>query len=193
MQTYSHLLITAALRRGLKQRATAVAGKAFLLGAVLPDAPLVLLTIGYAVYRQWFNPALLDEHIFGSTYDALYFENVWWLGLHNLLHAPLMGLLLAGAGYLALRRGRGWGRALLWFAAGCLLHGVIDIFTHVDDGPLLFFPLNWTYRFTAPVSYWDPRHGGLIFAPLEHLLDLAILVWLGRAYFKQRRGEAHGA
>ncbi|MCB0197154.1 MAG: hypothetical protein KDJ65_34725 [Anaerolineae bacterium] len=32
----------------------------FLLGSVLPDLPLILLTVGYMLYRRYFP---IDEHI----------------------------------------------------------------------------------------------------------------------------------
>jgi hypothetical protein len=46
----------------------------------------------------------------------------------------------------------------LSFVFGCMVHSVIDIFTHYNDGPVLFFPFNWHIRFHSPVSYWDRAH-----------------------------------
>ena len=174
MQTYSHLLITAVLRDQLIKRDIAQPGRAFLVGSVLPDVPLLLLTIGYMAVRQS-GPA---GELFGASYDQLYFHNPWWIAGHNLFHAPLLLLVYGLIGYWGWQRGRRWGPVLFWLAAGCGLHALIDIFTHVTDGPVLFFPLNWTYRFRAPVSYWDPAYGGRIFAPVEHLLDLILVLYL---------------
>ncbi|MCA9936149.1 MAG: metal-dependent hydrolase [Ardenticatenaceae bacterium] len=188
MQTYSHFLLTKVLQVRLKKRDAS--GTTLLLGSVLPDLPLFLLTIGYMVNRRWLNPAPA-EGAFDAAYDMLYFNNPWWISLHSLLHAPLLILLYAGIGVVALRQGKRWGRPLLWFAIGCGLHSLIDIFTHVNDGPLLFFPLNWTYRFPAPVSYWDRRYGAQIFAPIEHAIDALILLWLGVRYFRKRRKASH--
>ena len=42
----------------------------------------------------------------------------------------------------------------------CLLHSFVDIVTHHDDGPVLFWPLNWHFRFPSPISYWDNAHFG---------------------------------
>jgi hypothetical protein len=75
-------------------------------------------------------------------------------------------------------RHRGWGNRLLWFAVGAGLHTVVDILTHHDDGPLLLFPFEWSYRFASPVSYWDPNHYGDIFAPLEMIFSGALLLYL---------------
>ena len=183
MQTYSHLLITAVVNEKLKQKGVAVASKALLLGSVAPDIPLILITIGFIAYTQLLNPAAAGDVSFMESYDQHYFTNPYWIAAHNLLHAPLLILLYGGIGYWRMKKGDGWGKALFWFAIGCGLHSTIDIFTHVHDGPVLFFPFNWTYRFSSPVSYWDPEHGGSIFAPLEHLMDLGILIYL----FRQRR------
>jgi membrane-bound metal-dependent hydrolase YbcI (DUF457 family) len=192
MQTYSHFLITAVLGERLRKREIPVATKALLAGSILPDIPLALLTAGYAVYRRWINPDLMNEFIFGPTYDRLYFSDPLWVSGHSLMHAPLLILLYAGIGYWLWRRGgrrERWGTAVLWFAAGCGLHSLIDILTHVHDGPLLLFPFNRQIRFPAPVSYWDPQHGGRIFGPLEHLLDLGLLSYLLIAWWGRRRRE----
>lgn len=195
MNTPSHLLITWAIKKGMNLNQKPVHGAAFLWGSVMPDLPLTVLTIGYAAYRQWIAP--IDEFIFGPTYDALYFSNPWWIVGHNLFHSPLILAVLAVLGYWSMQnwptqRGQKWGFALLWFAAGCGLHSFIDIFTHHNDGPLLFFPLNWQLRFISPVSYWDPNHYGTIFAPIELALDLAILAWMGRLWWQRKRAMATG-
>ena len=75
---------------------------------------------------------------------------------------------------------------LLWFALGCGLHSCVDILTHYDDGPLLFFPFNWRYRFASPISYWDPRHYANIIAPLEHLMDLFFIGYLVAQWRRKR-------
>ncbi len=191
MQTYSHFLITAVLRSRIQRSQTVAPGKAFLLGSVLPDVPLFLLTAGFIIARQ-INAGANDEFLFGPAYDALYFTNPWWITGHNLFHGPLLILLYAAVGYALTRQTtrpawQKWGWSLLSLALGCGLHSFIDILTHVEDGPLLFFPLNWTVRFHGPVSYWDPAHGGRIFGPIEHLLDLMLLGYLGWQWRLARR------
>ena len=122
--------------------------------------------------------------IFGADYDNLYFNDPLWITGHALFHAPPMILLYLTIGYwFGIKKGKGWARALFWFAVGCGFHSAIDIVTHHNDGPLLFFPFDWTTRFSSPVSYWDPQHYGGIFAIFEHLLDIVLLAWL----FIQRR------
>lgn len=77
---------------------------------------------------------------------------------------------------------------MLWFALGAGLHSAIDILTHAGDGPLLLFPLNWTYRFSSPVSYWDPEYYGRIFAPIEHVLDVVLLIYIFVNWRRNRAG-----
>ena len=188
MQTYSHFLMTAVLNDGLKSRGLPVHTRALLLGSIMPDVSLFVLTLGYFAYRYWIDPRVPGEHIFGPRYDNLYFNNPFWITGHNLFHAPLLiGLMLVSGYYLGLRQQKKWGVALFWFAVACGFHSLVDIFTHTHDGPLLFFPLNWEYRFSAPISYWDPRYGGRIFAPLEHVLDLAILGYFSALWVLRRR------
>lgn len=187
MQTYSHLLITAVVNEKLKDKGVAVASKALLLGSIAPDIPLILISIGFIAYTQFFGSATVGDVSFMESYDRHYFTNPYWIAAHNFLHAPLLILLYGGIGYWRMKKGNRWGKMLFWFAIGCGLHSTLDILTHVHDGPVLFFPLNWTYRFSSSVSYWDPEHGGSIFAPLEHLMDVGILIYLFRRWRRGRK------
>lgn len=183
MQTYSHFLITAALARRGSERPglPALRAGAFLLGSVLPDVPLMLLTAQYMSSRIGVGRS--PGQMFGSEYDALYFNDPLWISGHNLLHAPpLLGLYLL-LGYLLWRNGRRGGDLLFWFAAGCALHAGVDILTHHNDGPLLLYPFNWHLRFNSPLSYWDPAHYGRQVSLAEHGMDLLIV-----ASFLRRRG-----
>ncbi len=186
MQTYSHFLITALAADGLKQREVAVRSKAVLWGSIMPDIPLGLLSLGYLAYYRWVAP-LPDGVSMMAHFDTLYFTNPVWKAGHNFFHAPLIILAMVAMGVYAGRRGKGWGPTLLWFALGCGLHSFFDVFTHHSDGPLLLFPLNWDWRFISPVSYWDSDYYGNIFAPVEHLLDLGILIYFGRNWLLKRR------
>ena len=190
MQTYSHFLVTAAAGAGLKKRDIPVRTKPLLLGSVLPDIPLGVLSLAYLAYYRWIAP-LPPGISMVEQYDVLYFTDPVWQASHNFFHAPLMVLAMLALGVWAGRRGKGWGWALAWFALGCGLHSFADIFTHHDDGPLLLFPLNWNWRFASPISYWDVDHYAAIFAPLEHLVDLGILLYFGRNWLQKRRtGQA---
>ncbi len=192
MQTYSHYLMTAVLSRHLKRRKVSVHTGAFLLGSVLPDIPFTVLTLVYETYYLWIAP-LAPGQTWRSImeylhFDVFYRDPIWIVG-HNFFHAPLI-LLTCGLAGFALRRRWHWGNALLWFAGGAGLHSLIDVATHHSDGPLIFFPLNWTYRFASPISYWEADYYAGIVAPLEHALDLLFLCYLIRAWWRQRSSKA---
>jgi hypothetical protein len=176
MQTYSHLLLTAALQPKIQGHDANRQPAALLAGSVLPDIPLGLFSVGYVLDRRYLRPHLPDKTRCSPTYNNLYFNNPWWIAAHNLLHAPLPLFLLALIGCVG--RNHRWGQRLFWFAVGCGLHTAVDIFTHADDGPVLLFPLDWRKRFHSPVSYWDPAHNGRLIHLLEHLLDLLLIVHL---------------
>lgn len=177
MNTLSHLLVNATIRRRAAVSGFSIPRGPFLLGAVVPDLPLTLLWIGaYVWYRHiQGNTAitLMDE-----SFDRLYFTHPLWIASYNTLHAPL--LLLLALALLRRSRGREGSRGYwwLWFFAGCLVHSALDIPVHVTDGPLLFFPFEWTIRFHSPVSYWDSRYYGREFALFELALNLALLAYL---------------
>ena len=175
MQTYSHLLMTAAARKAMPS--LEIPRSAALLGSVAPDLPLYVMT----ATTLWFYPNVhgwtvrqAARHIF----DHLYFQDPLWIAFHSFLHSPLnLGLLFA-ANYCFRNRWPRLARWFFWFLSACLLHSLVDVVTHFDDGPVLFWPLNWSYRFASPISYWDPNHYGSEFARFEHVLDLVLLGYL---------------
>ena len=118
------------------------------------------------------------EATWRHLFDTLYFHNPFWIAAHNALHSPTVLIICL----VVLWRFQGLTEAprrwLLWFFAACLLHSFVDVLTHVDDGPLLFFPFEWTIRFESPVSYWDSRHYGAQFAVFELTLDAFLLAYL---------------
>lgn len=189
MQTYSHFLLTAVLNRPLKKKATEsekvppVRTGALMLGSIMPDLPLIGLTIGCIVLDLVsgirFNPeneaAFFAESYVGRLFRDWFFNDPWVIALHNLFHSPLLCIAYMLIAYWAWRRGKKWAPWFFWLAAASLLHTLIDIPLHYDDGPLLLFPLNWSWRFYSPVSYWDPAHYGREFGIFEHLLDVVLL------------------
>jgi membrane-bound metal-dependent hydrolase YbcI (DUF457 family) len=184
MNTPSHLLLTAALRRAIDP--AGIPARAFLAGGVAPDVPLLALSIGgMAYYRLWlgWEATAIEAHLFGG----LYFQHPLWICAHNLLHAPLV--LLAGLAIASRRAAPRW----WWFLAGCALHTAVDIPTHHDDGPLLLFPFDWQTRFQSPISYWDTRHYGGQFTVVEILLDVLLVAYLAVARARDRRAEITSA
>lgn len=195
MQTYSHFLITAALYR-IVPGSRRLPRKAVFWGSVTPDLPLIALSLGSFVYFRlildW-APRDLFRHIYGT----LFYTDPFWIVSHNTLQAPLV--LLTALTVLWKIHGRLHMLSSPWFGffLSCLFHATIDIFTHHNDGPLVFFPLDWTQRFFSPVSYWDRQYYGTQFSRVEHLLDLLIVAWfilpmVCRRFFggKQPRSEA---
>ncbi|MEL6151532.1 MAG: metal-dependent hydrolase [Chloroflexota bacterium] len=180
MQTYSHAIINATLGKQLEKRGVRPMYWALVLGSLMPDAPLTVLTLNY-----WYNiraelgAGASPEQLFGERYDALYFGDPVWITSHALMHAPLMIALWLLIGWFSgFRQGKTWGKWVFWFAVGNALHSLLDIPTHAGDGPLLLYPFNWSLRYDSPVSYWDPQRYGTIFAPLEHLLDVLLIGYL---------------
>ncbi|MDZ7779002.1 MAG: metal-dependent hydrolase [Gemmatimonadota bacterium] len=190
MMTQSHFLVSGLLAHGLRRRELDVRVPAFLVGSVAPDLPLTLLTVWF-YYVPLGGLASTHDDLFGPLYDQYFFEDPFWIVSHNTLHAPLVLIALILVGRALTRRGLGLGPALAWFAIAALLHSAIDVVTHVQDGPLLFFPFEWSYRFPAPVSYWDPRHGGAVFSRVEWGLDLAIVAYFLVFWWREwRRGAS---
>lgn len=174
--------MTAALKKawGVPREWSAV-----LWGSVAPDIPLYLLTFGTLGWMHW-KLGWSGEQTARLMFGQLYFHNPWWIAAHNLLHAPI--LLLAGLAATRLLRPRAPRTAhwLFWFFAACLLHSVVDVLTHYDDGPLVFFPFDWTFRVHSPVSYWDPAHHGREFARAEMAFDLVLLLYLAAGPLARR-------
>ncbi len=175
MNTPSHFLMTAALRKIFNKKP--IRTQPFLWGSIMPDIPLYFLAIGAYVYFLFFlgwDIQKASEHIWGT----LYFNHPIWIFLHNLLHAPI--LLVSGLLWILFRKGKkgfvasGWA----WFLLACLIHSMVDVVTHHDDGPLLLFPFDWNFRFSSPISYWDSKHYGMEFAFCEIVLDLVIVLYL---------------
>lgn len=186
MQTYTHLITSAVLTQVLKNQTNIpVCSKAFLLGSVAPDIGLGLLTGGFLLNRRLKN----EEAMWcGDEFNAHYFNDPLWIVGHNLLHGPFMIVLMIAIGYyMGRKRNQAWGWSLLWFAAGCGIHTAVDVFTHHNDGPLLLFPFDWQSRFFSSISYWDRAHGAAFIAPLEHLVDLILVLFLVKRIWNERR------
>ena len=185
MRTPSHLIITAALRRGPLAKVK-IATPAFLVGAVAPDLPLYLLSVGRALYLYLTQGRPITS-VHSFMFNDLYFSDPLWIIAHNTLHAPLVLLAVLALTWRYRAAGTGSGFALFWFFAACLFHTALDIPTHATDGPLLLFPFNWHYRFHSPISYWDPAHHGTLFSLFEYSLDILLLLYL---FLKSPRPQA---
>lgn len=175
MNTFSHLIINAALRK--KADRSGISRSAFLLSAVVPDVPLGLLSVGFILYQR-FAAEPCTQGVCGAAYDNLYFTNPWWIAAHNFLHSPTALFFYLAVLWRFRRQSGTRGHWLLWFVLGCLVHTTIDIATHATDGPLLFWPFDWFTRFHSPISYYDPAYSGRQFRIFERLLDVVLLGYL---------------
>lgn len=185
MMTPSHLLVTGLVAHRLRRGGVRVAVAATLVGSVAPDLPLALLTLWFLARAR---PA--GGEWFGELYDAYFFHEPVWIISHNILHAPLILGVLFLVGALLVARQRRVGDAVRWFAAGAAGHTLVDVFTHRHDGPLLLFPLEWSFRIQAPVSYWDPNYGGDVFFRFELAADLLIVGYFLFVLWGRRRAPA---
>ncbi len=128
-------------------------------GAMAPDCPVIAAGI-VAAATTLLETGSLEFVKFKAQMDLFYFFGWTLRSSHNLLHGPLSLALLAALAATHLDAER---RApVLAFLAGAASHAAADILTHVDDGPLLFWPLDWETRLAGPISHWDLDHGGLI-------------------------------
>lgn len=147
---------------------------ALVVGGVAPDVALWLLSLGAIIYYPLVDDLSISE-AHQRAMDDLYFNSSWWIAGHNLLHAPLILLALIA---VASPLNPQWRRRIRFFAAGALLHSMIDVLVHHDDGPLVFFPVSWSVRFSSPVSYWDPDHYGWFMQPIDLAITMAGAAWL---------------
>jgi hypothetical protein len=138
-------------------------------GALLPDLPMVGFYLLERVGRG--TP---ERVIWGQ----LYFDPGWQSFFDAFNSLPLIGL----AALIAWRAGA---TQALAFLASMALHCLADLPLHREDAHAHFWPLT-SWRFLSPISYWDPRHGGLVFLTLE----LALL--LAAPFVLRRRSRAWG-
>lgn len=162
---------------------------ALLLGSVLPDLPFTVLTLGGEIYYRWFAVLPASGSIMEYLHFTLFYTDLVWIIGHNFFHSLIINTSLLVLGYYGFRHQKRWGLFVFWLAVSMEFHTLIDIFTHHTDGPLFLFPLNWSYRFASPISYWEPAYYGHLFMIFEYGLDLLILGYLGWQWWQRRRQE----
>jgi hypothetical protein len=187
MQTPSHFLVTAVLSRNLARCGIPVHNMAFLVGSVLPDIPFILLTIGGEGYYRWFAVLPGEGSIMEYLHLTLFFTDPVWIVSHNFFHSLILNPVLILVGFLGWHAHKQWAPPVIWLAASMGFHAVIDIFTHHSDGPLFLFPLNWSYRFASPLSYWEADYFGGTFMIFEYTLDVLILAYFGFVWWRRTR------
>jgi len=159
MNTPAHAIVNLLLLPGQRRRAFLPV----LLGALIPDVPIVL-------FYGWARlVARLPERIIWTSA----YHGVGWQALIDTFHSfPLLGVACFISRRLRAPR-------CAAFFASMFLHSCFDFPLHHDDAHRHFFPLS-DWRFHSPVSYWDPRYFGGIFSSMEVLIVVAGGVWLAR-------------
>lgn len=173
MKTPTHAIIGYALAKlcRLSPRQT----RFCIAGAILPDLPLILTSL-YLATKPLLARTPFDPTIFKAQMDNLYFDSSWLPVAHNFLHAPVSILYLALIATILCYHRPGHHALIHAFALGALSHSLIDIISHIEDGPLIFWPLNTQFRLTGLFSHWAPGHGGMLITTLEISLGLYIFL-----------------
>ena len=125
-------------------------GRWILLGTLLPDLPM----FGFYLWQRLVLST--PEYV---IWGSVYFEPGWQTFFDAFNSIPIALLGLAIAGYA-----RSWPG--IYLCAALLLHYAMDLPFHHDDAHGHFYPFS-SWRFTSPVSYWDPAHLGRLGAGLE--------------------------
>jgi len=172
----THLVINAAIEKkfGPKYK---LARSAFLWGSVTPDFPLFFLSIGYFIYYRYFTTQSVDG-VMNSAFNDLYFNDPFWIASHNFLHSPTALVIYAIILWRFFDKPNTRGHWWLSFVFGCMVHSVVDILTHHDDGPVLFWPFEWHIRFYSPISYWDRKYYAEQFFWVELGINVVLLGYL---------------
>ena len=123
------------------------------------------------------RPEGMAESTIGKLFDDWFFNDPWVITGHHLFGSPLLLCIYISLGYWLWRNRNKYGGWIFWFAVGCMFHTIPDIFLHVDDGPLILFPLNWEWRFHSPISYWDRNHYGAEVAWVENRATILLFAW----------------
>lgn len=162
VKTPTHGLIGYCLARAMGWNGTR--RRCAIIGAVLPDASIILAASINAANMLFENRGY-DFDWFKAQMDLLYFSDPVLISSHNFLHSPLNLTLLAALAMIFLDAKMR--SPVLAFLAGAASHSVVDLLTHVEDGPLLFWPLDWETRFAGPLSHWEPGSGGALLTLAE--------------------------
>ncbi|MFT4561169.1 MAG: hypothetical protein ACI9BW_000909 [Gammaproteobacteria bacterium] len=161
VNTPAHAIVNLALlgRKG----ATGLAVGAIVLGAMVPDIPIVLF---YLIEK--FVRCTPEAIIWGELYEM----SPWYV-----LTSTLHSFVVVGGMFVIFR----WiGKpTLALFSLSMVLHSLGDIFVHTTDAHRHFFPVS-DYQFVSPVSYWDPNHFGIYFFAFELLSCLVLSIHLIR-------------
>lgn len=144
--------------------------RAFALGGVAPDLPVIVIFSAILAVQVVTGGDVLGGTL--SRFRSLYEGHALVIAAHSLLHAPLSLAFLYMLSLMRLSQGADLVRR---FLAGAALHSFADLYTHVDDGPLLLWPFDWTRRFEGTISHWDVTAYGMICLVIEGVIVIAFV------------------
>ena len=172
MNTQTHILIASALftRSGIGNRARNIAAVG---GGLLPDIPIFVMFL-------WSKLTSVPEMV---VWEEWYFSSPWQTIVDASHSIPLYWLLIMVSVVLVKWGGdrSSYGIVLAIFSLSALTHIAGDLLLHVNDGHAHFWPLS-DWRFSSPVSYWDPRYYGQYFSVFEIVLGLSLCTILFRRF-----------
>jgi len=132
-------------------------------GALLPDIPMFLF---------YFVVKIIQRVPEREIWDTLYYQDGWQTFFDTFNSVPLIAV-----GMLIAWRLKARGAQLLF--SSMAVHVALDLPLHHEDAHRHFFPLS-DWRFSSPVSYYDPAHYGHFVLPIEALLVAVCTVLLYR-------------
>jgi hypothetical protein len=157
MNTPAHAIINLLI---LTRRPGHAKAAAIVAGALLPDLVIIL-------FYAWH---LIQGTTEADIWSVEYYRPLWQAWVDSLHSIPLC----VGAIMLSWYARR---PLLLALFSSMLLHSLGDLPLHHDDAHRHFFPfLDW--RFSSPVSYWDPEHHGQWASLIEFSGVLAASVFM---------------
>lgn len=142
-------------------------------GAILPDLP-VIATATYLAIKSLVTRSDMTPLMFKAQMDALYFDGTWLPVAHNFLHAPLSIFYLALVATVLCYRRPHHHPLIGAFTLGALSHSLLDIISHIEDGPLILWPMSTSIRLPGLFSHWVFGSGGGIVTALEIAFSLYI-------------------
>ena len=160
MNTPAHVVLNLAVLAGGERKPQSWAVAA---GALVCDAPMFLFYLWQRAVERASEAVIWNEAYFRAG----------WQDFFDIFNSIPVA---AVSGLAAWRLGRP-GFAL--FFASMLLHQVLDLPIHRDDAHRHFLPLT-DWRFSSPVSYWDPAYHGALMAGVELALVVAASAVLWR-------------
>lgn len=150
--------------------------------AILPGLALIVVVLGCWLANTKFATQHLEFEILVERIDGYYFSNPIFISFHHLLHSPVSLITLFLAWWVFSSTNRTRDLRGFWFLSGAMSHSFVDIFSHAKDGVLIFWPINWSYRFDAGVNQWDMGKGAMTLILLEAGIGLFYAGFLAKRY-----------